>query len=163
MIGQTIYQNETKTTLTATASTATSNVSSSCAHRTMDSIVACVVRVPCVLTRSQVVAFVHREWDRASVWLSRGVVVSPSALRPRSRRLWSVLSWIASVEPACRHPAVSPTPEPSTAVFQVCCATAITQSSRPSVVPSTLSLSRLPSTETLRLSLSGPFRGCLNP
>ncbi len=30
----------------------------------------------------------------------------------------SVISWIASVESACRHPAVSPTPEPSTACFR---------------------------------------------
>ena len=75
----------------------------------------------------------------------------------------SVLSWIASVEPACRHLAVSPTPEPSTAVFQVCHGTAILQSSRPSVVLYTLSLPRLPSAETLHLRLSGPFLGCLNP
>ncbi len=33
---------------------------------------------------TQVVAFVRREWDGASVWLSRGVVGSSSALRPRS-------------------------------------------------------------------------------
>ena len=52
----------------------------------------------------------------------------------------SVLSWIASVEPTCRHPAVSPTPEPSTVVFQVCCGTVILQSSLPSRLSVCLSL-----------------------
>ncbi len=33
----------------------------------------------------------------------------------------SVISWIASGKSACGHPTVSTTPEPSTAVFQVCC------------------------------------------
>ncbi len=36
LIARDHYQNETKTTLAATASTATSNVSSSCAYSTMD-------------------------------------------------------------------------------------------------------------------------------
>ncbi len=70
-----------------------------------------------------------------------------SARRPLSAltlvTFGSILSWIASVEPACRHSTVSPTPEPSTAVFQVCCRTAISQSSRPSVILSALSLSPL--------------------
>ncbi len=39
-----------------------------------------------VSTCPQIVAFVRREWDGASVWLSRGFVGSSSALRPRSRR-----------------------------------------------------------------------------
>ncbi len=100
----------------------------------------------------------------ASVWLSRGFVGSSSTLRPCSHRFWVRSFWIASVEPACRHPTVSPTPESSTAVFQVCCRSAILQSCRPSrLLLCLLSLSRLPSTETPYPRLSGPFRGCLNP
>ena len=57
------------------------------------------------------VAFVRRrEWDGASVWLSRGFVGSSSALLSRSSDAsGSVVSWTASVESACGHPAVSPT------------------------------------------------------
>ncbi len=78
----------------------------------------------------QAVAFARREWDGASVWLSRGFVGSSSALRPRSRRFRVRSFRMALVEPACKHPAGSPTPEPSTAVFEVCCGTVILQSSR---------------------------------
>ena len=88
--------------------------------------------IACVLL-PQVVAFVRREWDYAStyltIWLSRGFVGLSSALRPCSCRFWVCSFRIASVEPAGGHPPVSPTPEPSTVVFQVCCGTAILQSS----------------------------------
>ncbi len=76
-----------------------------------------------------VVAFVHGEWDEASVLLSRGFVGSSSTLCPRSRRFWVRSFWIASVEPADQHPAGFLTPGPSTAVFRVCCGTVISQSS----------------------------------
>ncbi len=85
----------------------------------------------CVLLPSPlIVAFVHRKWDGASVLLSRGFVRSLSSLHPRSSCFPIRFSWTASVEPADQHPAVVITPEPSTAVFQVCCGTVISQSSR---------------------------------
>ncbi len=80
--------------------------------------------------RPQVITFVRRERHGLSVWLSMGIVGSSSALEPRSRRFWVRSFRIASVKPADRHPAVSPTPEPFTAVFQVCFGTGILQSSR---------------------------------
>ena len=62
----------------------------------------------------QAVAFVHREWDRASVWLSRGFVGSSSALCLRSHRFQVRSFWTASVETACKHPVgfLKLTPEP---------------------------------------------------
>ena len=96
------------------------------------------------LLSPQVVAFVRREWDGASVWLSRGFVGSSSALRPRSSCFRVRFFWTASVEPACKHPAGFPTPEPSTAVVQFCCGTVTSQSSRLSHLLSlSLSLSAL--------------------
>ena len=55
----------------------------------------CVVRVVTpspLLPSPQVVAFVRLEWDGVSVCLSRGVVGSSSALRPRRFRVRSGLS-----------------------------------------------------------------------
>ncbi len=75
------------------------------------------------------IAFVHRERDGASVCLSRGVVGSSFALRPCSRRFQTRSFWTASVKPANMHTIVFLTPEPSTAVFQVCCGTVIPRSS----------------------------------
>ena len=109
------------------------------------------------------VAFVRRERGGASVCLSRGVVGSSFALRPRSRRFRIRSFWTASVEPADTHPTVFLTPEPSTAVFWVCCGTVILRSSRGSRLSVCLLFSRLPSTETPRLCISGPFRGCPKP
>ncbi len=98
-----------------------------------------------------VVASVRQERDGASVWLSMGFVGSSSALRPRSRRL-QVSDFLDCLSRVClQHPAVSPIPEPSTVVFQVCCGTAISQSSRLSFHLLSLSLSLSPS-----LSLPSP-------
>ena len=104
-----------------------------------------------------------REWDGASICLSRGVVGSSFTLRPRSRRFRIRSFWTASVKPADMHPAVFLTPEHFTAVFRVCCGTVISQSSRRSRLTVCLLFSRLPSTETLCLRISGPFRGCPKP
>ena len=100
----------------------------------------CGVRWPCrvcrvvtlssLLLSPQIVALVRRGWDGASVWLSMGFVGSSSARRPRSRHFRIRSLWTASAEPANKHPAVFLTPEPSTAVFRVCCWTVISQSSR---------------------------------
>ncbi len=78
----------------------------------------------------QIVAFVHRAWDGASVWLSRGFVGSSYDRRHRSRRFRIHSLWTASVELADKNPTGFLTPEPSTAVFRVCCGTVISQSSR---------------------------------
>ncbi len=80
-------------------------------------------------SKSQIVAFVRREWDGVSVCLSRGFVGLSSALHPCSHHFWIRSFWTASVDPADKHPAAFLTPEPSTAVFPVCCGTVISQSS----------------------------------
>ena len=95
------------------------------AHR--NAAVCGVFRV--LLPSPLIVAFVHREWDGASILLPRGFVRSLSSLHPCSSRFLIRTSWTASVEPANQHPAVFITPEPSTAVFRVWCGTVISQSS----------------------------------
>ncbi len=76
------------------------------------------------------IAFVHRERGGASVCLSREFVGSSFTLPACSRRFRIRSFWTASVEPANMYPAVSLTPESSTAVFHVCCGTVISRSSR---------------------------------
>ena len=128
----------------------------------------CVVTLSSLLPCRQIVAFVHREWDGASVWLSRGggggegggVVGSSPTHRPRSRRFRVHSFWTPSFEPDNQHPAVFLTPEPSTTVFWACCGTVIRSRLVSHVYRSVYSFSRLPSTETPRLRIIGPFRGC---
>ncbi len=98
---------------------------------------------------------------RASVCLSRVFFTgSSSALRPRNRSFRIRSFWTASVEPVDRHPAVFLTPEPSTAVFRVCCWTAISQSSRRSRL-STLSSGSLQQRPCVSVS-AGPFGAARN-
>ena len=88
------------------------------------------VTLSSLLPSPHIVAFAHRERGRASVCLSRGLIVGMSfALRPHSCHFWIRSFWTASVEPADKHPTVFLTLEPSTAVFRVCCGTVISRSS----------------------------------
>ncbi len=118
-----------------------------------------VVTLSSLLPSPQIVAFVRREWDGASVWWSRGFS-SSSTLRPRSCRVRIRSSWTASVEPAYKHLAGFLTPEPSTEVFQVCWFRSHLVCH---VYRSVYSFSWLSSTETPHLRFSGPFRGCPKP
>ncbi len=94
-------------------------------------------------------AFVRRERDRASVWLSRGFVGSPPSLSSPLGPLFLGLP----------QSSLSPTSEPSTSVVQVCCRTAISQSSRSSVLLSLcLSPSLCPPQQEPRIPVSaGPL------
>ncbi len=106
------------------------------------------------------VTFVGQERGGVSGCLSRGFVGSSSALRPRSRHFRVCLLWTASVEPTDMHPTVFLTPEPSTAVFRVCCGTMISRSSRRSCLTVCLLVSLH---QRLRISVSvGPFRAARN-
>ena len=109
------------------------------------------------------IAFVSWERGGVSVCLSRGVIGALFALCPCSRRFQTRSFWTASVEPANVHPVVFLTPDPSTAVFQVCWGTVTPRSSRRSRLSVYLLFSQLSSTNSPHLCISGPFRGCMKP